>query len=70
MHGDHMRHVRSLYGETQTQFARRLGFEGPDLTLERKVRRFEKGEQQIRGPLAALLRLLETGCKKPDIRRR
>jgi transcriptional regulator with XRE-family HTH domain len=58
--------IRALYGETQEQFGRRLGFEGTRETVERAVRRYESGQTPVVGTMAVLLALLE----KPDIHRR
>lgn len=54
------RAIRALYGETQYAFGLRLGFEGQQRTVERKVRRYENDETPIVGPLAALLDLLRS----------
>jgi transcriptional regulator with XRE-family HTH domain len=60
------RRVRALYGETQEQFGRRLGWSGPRAHIERKVRRYESGETPIVGTMAVLLRLVEETYRKPD----
>jgi hypothetical protein len=62
--------VRQLYGDTQVQFGRRIGFviESDD-AVGRKVRRYES-RGPIVGPMAVLLELLEAAHGKPDTRRR
>jgi transcriptional regulator with XRE-family HTH domain len=62
--------IRTLYGETQEAFGRRLGWEGSRSTVERRVHRYEDGETPIVGTLAVLLKLLEERGVKPDTRRR
>lgn len=64
------RAIRALYGETQVQFARRLGYVGSDDTLKRKINRYESGATPIVGPLAALLEVLRELRHKADTRRR
>ena len=63
------RAVRALYGETQEQFGRRLGWIGTRETVERKVQRYESGATPIVGTLAALLAVLRELALKPDTRR-
>jgi hypothetical protein len=70
MNGDDFREIRRLYGESQWDFGRRLGWEGPRTTVERKVSRYENNETPIVGTLAVLLTLLRELRLKPDTRRR
>lgn len=62
--------IRTLYGESQLEFGRRLGFEEKPDSIRRKVRRYELGETPIAGAMAALLKLLEELALKPDTRSR
>jgi transcriptional regulator with XRE-family HTH domain len=52
------RRIRKLYGETQAQFGRRLGFDGEAKVIARRVRRYEGGEVPIVGTIAVLLVIL------------
>lgn len=66
MTADDFKRIRVLYGETQEQFGRRLGFTGARETVERAVRRYESGQTQIVGTMAVLVDLLEVTHRKPD----
>lgn len=70
MTGGDFRSIRALYGETQTEFARRLGYVGSSESLKRKINRYESGATPIVGPLAALLEVLRELRHKADTRRR
>lgn len=70
MTGADFKAVRALYGETQVQFARRLGYIGADETLKRKINRYENGTTPIVGTTAVLLVLLRELRLKADTRRR
>lgn len=61
--------IRALYGETQEQFGRRLGWSGGASTVKRKVIRYESGETPVVGPVAALLAILAELKRKGDTRR-
>jgi hypothetical protein len=59
MTNEDFKRIRAVYQETQLAFGRRLGWEGPEATIKRKVSAYELGERPIVGPLAALLVLLD-----------
>lgn len=58
MTGAEIKAIRAMYGETQTEFGRRLGFTGKSTAVKRRMIRYEGEEVPIVGPILTLLTLL------------
>jgi len=63
MTGDEFKRIREARGETRIEFARALGYEGSDDTVQRLMRRIEAGDKDITAEVAIKAIALSHGRK-------